>query len=192
MYESPNDPYCYKGTSVLKNRQKLKTQVDLDKFETLSVTQRSSELPPRGRLSYRHYRAVHRHLFKDVYVWAGRIRTVRISKDGSTFCYPENIEREMRRIFGELQDDNNLRDLTPEEFAKKAAHFLAELNAIHPFREGNGRTLNVFFMLLASQAGHPLDMTRLEPAELLAAMIASFGGNEAPLASTILGLLRSR
>jgi cell filamentation protein len=192
MYEVPDDPYCYRGTSVLKNRRNLRSQVELEKFETLSVAQRFGEPLPRGRLGHAHYRRIHRHLFQDVYSWAGRIRRVRISKDGSMFCYPENIDREMRRVFGELEAENNLRDLVPEEFARNAAHVLAELNAIHPFREGNGRSLNAFLVVVASQAGHPLDISRLEPADMLGAMVASFNGDEEPLAKLILSIVRSR
>jgi cell filamentation protein len=70
-----------------------------------------------------------------------------------------------------------------------AAHFLAELNAIHPFREGNGRTQLSFLTLLAAQAGHPLALNRMNPKDMLAAMIASFKSDEAPLASLIEGLV---
>ncbi|WP_409035302.1 Fic family protein [Phenylobacterium sp.] len=75
-----------------------------------------------------------------------------------------------------------LRDLPPNEFSSEAATFVATLNAIHPFREGNGRTQLTFLALLADRAGHPLDLDRLEPDQFLAAMIASFGGNTQDLA----------
>jgi cell filamentation protein len=90
--------------------------------------------------SYRHYLAPHRHLFQDVYSWAGRIRTVRIFKQDSAFCYPEHVDREMRRLFAGLAKQSYLRRLEARPFAGKAGHLLAELNAVHPFREGNGRT----------------------------------------------------
>ena len=190
MYDAFDDPYCYKGSSVLKNRLGLRTQVELDKFEKFQVAQRSDEPLPVGRLSYSHYRSIHRHLFQDVYTWAGRIRKVRLTKEASAFCYPENIDREMRRLFDWLADENHLRDLPPDAFAAMAAHFMGELNAIHPFREGNGRTQNVFLSLLADKAGHPLDFERLDPPDLLQAMIASFHDDEQPLADGIRGLMR--
>jgi cell filamentation protein len=74
---------------------------------------------------------------------------VRISKVGSMFCYPEHIPREMRSLFGRLKHDSHLRDLAIENFVRQAAHFLATLNAIHPFRDGNGRTQLAFLALLA-------------------------------------------
>lgn len=64
------------------------------------------------------------------------------------FCYPENIESEAKKLFTQLEQANFLRDFSLREFAQKSAHFLAELNAIHAFREGNGRTQLSFFLLL--------------------------------------------
>jgi cell filamentation protein len=191
MYEAFEDPYCYPGSPVLKNRRNLRTLAELDKFEKLSTAQRAREPLPTGRLSYRHYRAIHRHFFQDVYSWAGRIRTIRTAKEGNSFCYPEHIDGQMRTLFHTLEDDHFLRDLDAPTFCRKAAHFLAELNAIHPFREGNGRTQTVFLSILADQAGHPLDLERLNPATFLRAMIASFHGDEEPLATAIRDMMRS-
>jgi cell filamentation protein len=186
MYEATDDPYCYPGTSVLKNRLDLRDQSELDRFEATISTQRADEPLPVGRLDTSHYRALHRHLFQDVYEWAGEFRTVRIAKQASMFCYPENIEREMQRLFGELAAEGDFRTLPVDEFASKAAHFLAELNAIHPFREGNGRT-QVFLTVLARDAGHALDFERLRAPDMMQAMIASFAGDEKPLADPKLG-----
>ncbi|TPQ29145.1 adenosine monophosphate-protein transferase [Bradyrhizobium guangdongense] len=191
MYDAVEDPYCYPGTTVLKNKLDIRTQQGLDAFEAEIAAQRAEEPLPVGRLTYSHYRAIHRHLFQDVYAWAGKIRTVRISKGGSMFCYPESIDREMSKLFRELLDQNHLRDTTPDGFAGKAAHFLAELNAIHPFREGNGRTQLTFLALLAEKAGHPLAMEHLVPEIVLQAMVDSFVGNEKPLARVIRSLLKS-
>ena len=190
MYEVEDDRYCYPKTSVLKNRANLQTHEELTKFETLMVTQRSDEPLPVGGLTLKHYRAIHRHLFQDVYTWAGRLRTVRISKPGSMFCYPENIGGQLRILFKHFVAENEFRDLEPEVFTPKVAHFLSELNAIHPFREGNGRTQTVFLSIVADQAGHPLDLQRMEASSMMNAMIASFHGDEAPLVAVIYKLMR--
>lgn len=181
MYDAIADPYCYTGTSVLKNLPDIRDQAALDAFEAVSTAQRSDEPLPSGRLSVAHYRAIHRHLFQDVYAWAGKFRTVRIGKDGSAFCYPENIAREMKNVFSDLKQQNYLRGLSHENFVASAARFLATLNAIHPFREGNGRTQTIFLVLLADQAGHPLDLDKLVPERFLAAMVASFQADESLL-----------
>lgn len=83
----------------------------------------------------------------------------------------------------------HLKGTTPDTFADKAAHFLADLNAIHPFREGNGRTQLTFLTLLAETAGHPLTMERLDPDKVMQATIDGFGGDEKPLAALIRGLV---
>ena len=91
MYDAIEDPYCYPGTTVLKNRAGHLTQRALTQFETAMSAQLADEPLPTGRLSVYHYQAIHRHLFQDVYSWAGTFRAVRISRDGSMFCYPEHI-----------------------------------------------------------------------------------------------------
>lgn len=106
------------------------------------------------------------------------------------FCYPENIESEARKLFAQLRRDNFLKALCPTEYAAKSAHFLSELNAIHAFREGNGRTQLSFFLMLAEQAGHSIDLQELDPKTFLEAMIASFKGDEAPLAAAIESLIK--
>lgn len=191
MYEAADDVYCYPGTAILKNRLDIRNQEELEEFEKRIVAQRSDE-PVTGRLDVHHYKSIHRHLFQDVYDWAGECRSVRLSKDKSMFCYPENISREMDRVFRELKSGNFLRGRSDENFAAGAAHFLAELNAIHPFREGNGRTQNYFLAVVGNQADHPLDLAALNPDEFLSAMIRSFNGNEHPLAQQILRLLAAR
>jgi cell filamentation protein len=162
---------------------------ELAAFEAEVSDARADEEAPAGDLDYAHFKAIHRHLFQDVYGWAGEARTVRISKDNSMFCYPENIDSEATRLFAKLKTDEFMQGLSAKDFAKQTAHFLAELNAIHAFREGNGRAQLSFFLLLADQAGHPLDFDNFDPDAFLEAMIASFGGDEGSLANLVEGLV---
>ena len=189
MYQAEPDPYCYPGSTVLKNKADLRDEGALDEFESAMTFARASEPLPAGRFSVSHYRAVHRHLFQDVYSWAGKFRTVRLTKGTSTFCYPEHVTHEMQRLFSWLKEEHLLQDRTPSEFAAGAAHFLAELNAIHAFREGNGRTQFTFLALLAEHAGYPLDLDRLDAAVALDAMIQSFTGEEQALRVLLEGLI---
>ena len=117
-----------------------------------------------------------------MYSWAGRIRNIRIAKGGNAFCYPEHIDREMKRLFADLKKREFLRGLGVGEFAEGAAHFLAEVNAIHPFREGNGRTQLSFLQILAERAGHSIVRSVAAHAAILNATVRSFGGDERPLA----------
>jgi cell filamentation protein len=105
------------------------------------------------------------------------------------FCYPEHIDAEMLKLFARLSAEQFLRGLTADDFARRAAHVLAELNAIHPFREGNGRTQLTYLTLLAARAGRPLALERMEPNAMLTAMVASFKSDETPLAALIEGLI---
>ncbi len=189
MYEAVADPYCYPGTTILRNVPGLTTQAELSRFEAIATARRFQEPMPVGRWSARHYCAVHRHIFQDVYPWAGRLRTVRVSKGDSVFCYPERIDAELRRVFASLRQEHVLRRRDLPGFSTGAARVLADLNAIHAFRDGNGRTQLAFVALLAAQAGHPFDLERMEPTAFLSAMIASFHGDEAPLQAQLAALI---
>lgn len=189
MYDAVTDSYCYEGITVLKNIPNIHDQAALDAFEAATTTQRSDEPLPSGELDAAHYCAIHRHLFQDVYEWAGALRTVRISKGGSAFCYPEYIAQEMQTLFDELKSQNYLNGLSADEFATRAAHFLSTLNAVHPFREGNGRAQTSFLLLLADHAGYPLNLDKLVPERFMDAMIASFEKDEELLTSEISRLI---
>jgi cell filamentation protein len=189
MYGAAPDPYCYPGTKVLKNRANLRRQADLDEFELAMTTQRLEEGLPAGRLSVSHYCAIHHHLFQDVYGWAGKLRRVRISRGDSTFCYPEHIPVELHKLFTNLRRQDYHRSLAAGIFAKAAAHFLAELNAIHAFRDGNGRAQLVFMSILAFQAGYTFDVGSIRRTPFLRAMIASFKGDERLLAAEMRKLM---
>jgi cell filamentation protein len=181
MYDVESDPYSYPGTNVLRNKLGLRSAEELVAFEAEITSQRASEPLPEGDFDYAHYRSIHHHLFQDVYEWAGQQRMVRIGKDGNWFCFPEHIEGQMNRLLSDLSEENLLTGLDGASFARRAAHYLAELNAIHPFREGNGRAQLSFVTLLAENAGHPLKLDELDPSEMLDATILSFGGDEGAL-----------
>jgi cell filamentation protein len=189
MEDSGSDPYRYPGSSVLKNRLGLRDQAELDAFEALITAQRGEEPLPRGVLSFAHYRAIHHHLFQDVFEWAGKCRTVHIAKGGNMFCSPECIEGKAWKLFIKARAGRFLRNQPAREFARLSAEFLAELNAIHPFRDGNGRALLTYLTLLAARAGRPLALERMEPMAMLAAIAASYNGDKAPLAALIEGLI---
>lgn len=189
VYATETDPLCYPGSTVLRNKEGITDQADLDDYETAMVVLRSEEEWPIGRLDYAHYRALHRHLFQDVYDWAGEPRQIRIGKGGNWFCYPEYIDDQMERIFDELAEEDHLRGLDRRSFSVRSAQYLAEINAIHPFREGNGRTQLAFLTILAENAGFELNADGLERDQVIQAMVDSFSGEEQPLADLIAHLL---
>lgn len=177
FYEAVEDLYTYPGTVVLRNKLGTHNPEKLQSFELEMTTLRADEPLPRGRLGATHYKNIHHHLFQDVYDWAGQYRFVRITKNGNVFCYPENIDSEMRKLFESLENVNFFKGLAADQFSRSAAKFLADLNAIHPFREGNGRTQTSFLDVLADAARHPVDLTLIRRETFMPAMVSSFGGD---------------
>ncbi|WP_256754753.1 Fic family protein [Mesorhizobium sp. Mes31] len=187
-YDAFDDPYAYKGTTTLKNKLGLRDPSLLEAFELEMTTLRAGEPLPRGRYDPSHYRRVHYHLFQDVYSWAGKYRTVRTAKAGNPFCFPEYIDGEMKRLFNVLPSVIGAE--TAEAFVTEAAHFLGELNAIHPFREGNGRSQLSFMAMLGERAGYPMDFSRIRRETFLPAMITSYAGDLTRLVLELRHLLR--
>lgn len=175
-YEADNDPACYPGTNILQNIHGLRDADTLEAFEIEAVALRIEEGLPTGDLNTAHYQSIHKHLFQDVYSWAGEYRTIRTAKGGNWFCYPENIGQEMERLFVCLAGQEFQAGSDVEHFIPALADFIGDLNAIHPFREGNGRTQLVFIRLLGQNAGHLFRPESVEATEFLSAMIASFYG----------------
>ena len=132
MYQAVSDPYCYKGTSVLKNRLGTRKQDVLDEFEAAFTARRFRSPLPQGSLTPTHYCSVHRHLFGDIYAWAGRFRITRISKGDSTFCYPENIPAQMRALFGALKVENCFSGLDQKDFSTRSAQACREKFMLRP------------------------------------------------------------
>ena len=127
-----------------------------------------------------HLQAFHRRIFGRIYPWAGEVRTVAIAKT-DMFCLPQHIEGYASSTFEELARDKHLRGLPRDSFVDRLTHYFAEVNAIHPFREGNGRTQRAFFGQLAREAGWPIDWSELDPDENTETAIASLRGDNGPL-----------
>jgi cell filamentation protein len=191
MYDAVADPYCYSGTTVLKNLPGIRDQAALDAFEAALTEQRGDEPLPRGRLGAAHYRALHRHLFQDVYAWAGTLSHRSDCQGWKRLLLSREHRARDAAAIRRLKERQYLAHLPRPDFAQAAAEFVSTLNAIHPFREGNGRTQTAFLALLAARAGHPIDLERLRPERFLAAMIASFKGDDTPLEREILLLTAS-
>jgi cell filamentation protein len=175
-YKVEQDRYCSAGTDILKNKASLRDPALLRDFKLDMSVLRSREALPEGDFDPSHYRAIHRHLFQDVYTWAGKYRDVRIAKGKNAFCYPEYIEAEANKLFRKLEGDAFAPGISRAKFIEAASDFLAELNAIHCFRDGNGRAQLTFMHLVARRAGHPMRLERVKRETSLPAIIASFDG----------------
>ncbi|MHA3914257.1 Fic/DOC family protein [Halovulum sp. GXIMD14793] len=150
-----DEVYCYPPDfNVLKNKLSLREADELDYFEREFVYARAMQEMPTGDFDLAHLCAIHRHLFQDVYDWAGQVRTVEISKGGSQFQPKAYIETGMTDVHCRILGQDYLRGLSPDEFSKQVGHIIGDVNYVHPFREGNGRTQLYFYKQLASRAGH--------------------------------------
>jgi len=180
-----DDPYLYPGTRTLRNRLGILDWDVLDRAERRIVAERSSQSVPGGSFDLSHLQAIHRHLFQDVYDWAGELRTVEINKGGHQFQFRQYIETGMADVHRRLSRARFLRDLSPTEFADQAGVIMGDVNYIHPFREGNGRAQAQYLKQLATQPGHRLDLTRLDPAAWIEASKASHATDYALMAEAI-------
>lgn len=192
-YDSIDDPLFYPDTQVLKNKANLTDQDELDQFEQLMILTRSEEPLPDGDLDYHHYKAIHHHFYQDVYDWAGEPRKIRTGKGGNWFCYPEYIDTEMDKIFSQIAAEDYLTQIEDiETFSERASHYIAEINAIHAFREGNGRCQLTLLNILMELSGFEMNENQINTRAFMDAMIASFHDDNAPLARSIVKMIASR
>lgn len=177
------DPYLDPSTGVLRNKFGVTDAELLRQIAADISAARLDELAARplpGLYDLDHLRAFHRAIFGDVFAWAGEIRTIQIFKE-TGFCPPQHIVSYAAGEFANLAKENYLRGLSISEFVPKLAHYCAEINELHPFREGNGRTQRAFLRQLAAEAGYRLDWTLVDSDENAQAAIAAHVGNLAPL-----------
>lgn len=159
------DPYVYPDTDVLRNLLDLRDAAALAEREAALSAIRIAQLERRfipGDFDLAHMQATHRHIFGDIYPWAGELRTVRITKGSDLFALPEHIDPYLTTLFADLAHEGRLHGLGRKQFLERLTHYYAEINAVHPFREGNGRTQRAFLGQIAKAAGHPIAWAQLD------------------------------
>jgi cell filamentation protein len=187
-----DDPYVYPGTSVLRNHFGIRDATELAELEAAISVGRIAQLERRfipGGYDTAHLQAVHRKIFGDLYPWAGELRTVKIAKGESMFALPQHVASYLTGVLSDLANEDRLRGLERDDFVTRLAHYFAELNAAHPFREGNGRTQRAFLGQVAADAGHPIDWTGLDSASNVQASRESHRGENEPLRKLLDGLI---
>jgi cell filamentation protein len=187
--DNPEDEY-YPGTSVLINGTDIRdpeellereTELQLAAYETI-FTSFDETLTPD--LPFFYY--LHHLIFSPLFVWAGRPRTVSISKGGTPFCPPQNIDAMMNSLFAELEREGWLSGLSTVPFMERAAYYVCEINAVHPFREGNGRAIRFYFDVLSARArGDIFDWTLTSENEYLRACVAGFAADYGPMLTVL-------
>lgn len=164
---------------ILQNKLGIKDKFTLNKAERIYIAIRIIELRKQHfrTFSFNTLKNMHKYIFQDIYSWAGTTRNVNISKGNTIFCLIENINPYSNSIFQELKANNYFKNLSINDFCKKSADLFGDINALHPFREGNGRTQREFFYHLALNAGYNLDLNFLNKDEYILASINSISGN---------------
>ena len=176
LYEARNSIYCYPDSNVLINKLNIKDNKKLEKAEKMIVLAKLYDLRQNklvGNFDKDHFINIHKYLFEDLYPFAGKFRTENIAKDSFSFAEWEFIDSELDRLLLKLKEENFLNDLNKEDMAKKLAYYMSELNVLHPFREGNGRTIREFIRELAYKNGYILDYSKTGSEEMLEAMMKS-------------------
>ena len=160
---------------VLKNKLGLKDTQTLNKHERRLSALRIISLREKSfkKFDFSTLKKMHKEIFQDIYQWAGTTRNVNISKGKTLFCPVENINVYADTIFKKLEKENYLKGLSQDEFCKKAAELFGDINALHPFREGNGRTQREFIYHLAKNSGYELDLNQLDKTKYMTASIES-------------------
>ena len=145
---------------VLFNLAEIKDQKILIIFESLKVSKRIEELfeRPIKIKNSESLQKIHHYLFQDVYIWAGKVRTVNISKNGKPFFDGERFDTAFSYVNTLITDYRKINKTDKKQIAEKLAEILDNVNFLHPFREGNGRTQREFLRLLALEKGFALNL----------------------------------
>lgn len=158
------DRLVYPNTNVLRNKLGITDQSLLDEAEAAFVIQREPTRPVFKKFTLTEMQAIHKHVLCGVYEWAGQLRNYTTARsEVASFARPEFIESYFESAVRKpLQAENLLKGTTPAQFAARSAHFASEINAVHPFIDGNGRLTRLLLKDLANKAGYDLDIVRLQ------------------------------
>lgn len=177
LYTSCKSTYCYENSNVLINKLDIHDNILLKNAEaevTIFKLKLLSEEGVTGRFTFTHLKNIHKFIFEDIYHFAGKYRTEQIGKSDTWFYPPTIIDESVKKLLNRLKGENNLRKLPENNFVERLSYYMAELNAIHPFREENGRTIREFVRQLALYNGYELDWSSCEKDDILKASILSY------------------
>ncbi|WP_375696545.1 type II toxin-antitoxin system protein adenylyltransferase VbhT [Bartonella sp. AP331QHHD] len=187
-YKGSGDSYTDPETGVMYNRLGIKDKATLQRVESTISYVKSFEFvhtPIGGKFDLNYMKEIHRRLFGDIYEWAGQVRLVDIAKGNSMFASYNQIESYAPKITQKLAKEQYLRGLGAYDFSQRAGYYMGELNALHPFREGNGRTQREFMVQLAREAGYHINWKGIERQEMTRASIEAHFGNSEYLSALI-------
>lgn len=174
-----DEKYCYPNSFVLKNKLNILDPNALNDAEREITAMKILFFKKniiKGNFDFKHLKKIHFSIFSDIYSWAGQLRTVDISK-GNIFCRSMYLASCAEDIFGKLRNDKYLLKFEKSEISHKLAYYLGEINVLHPFREGNGRTQRLFSEYLAGINGFNLNFSSVTEHDMIEASALAFSGN---------------
>lgn len=153
---------------VFVNKLDIRDVERLAEAEALAVFLRLNEgLPPSADYkTLEGVQEIHRHTLQDIYEWAGKPRgyptarkeMIQGQRVDASFAGPDYIAPLSRKLLTDLAAEDHLKGLSPQQFSERAAHYVVELNNIHPFIEGNGRVQRIWLQQVAAGAGYEFDI----------------------------------
>lgn len=171
-----DERYCYPHSDVLMNRLGIRDAEELKKAEREITSVRLANTRVhkiKGNFDLQHLMDIHKYIFQDIYDWAGEIRWVNIAK-GNMFCNYPFIEANAENLFRKLKQEKYLKETPENDMPLRLAYYLSEINVIHPFREGNGRTQRLFIEYLAEENGYSVDFSQVTSDEMSRASAEAF------------------
>ena len=172
--------YCYENSTVLRNKLGItdgdKLQIAEREIAAVRILE-AERSPIRGKLDFKHLCDIHRYIFGDIFTWAGKLRTVNIAK-GNPFCNVDVLNIYGTELFEKLKAERYLLDAPQKRIPERFAHYLSEINVMHPFREGNGRAQRMFIEYLALVAGYRIDFSTVSAGEMIEASVRAFDRDE--------------
>lgn len=151
---------------ALENKLGIKSSAELAREEERISKKKAVELFENGMLEkleagkFQTLCEIHKYLFDDIYDFAGKIRTVNISKGNFRFAPLMYLEAAIKNV-----------DKMPQNTFDEIVEKYVEMNIVHPFREGNGRSMRIWLdMMLKKQIGQVVDWSKIEKEDYLMAM----------------------
>lgn len=175
---NPSSDNCYEGTTCLVNKLGIRDEKRLSEVEagiTFAKAVMLEEPPIDDDFGFEHFKKIHEFLLCDLYEWAGQVRTVDISKKRTKFLDAASVESIGTKCFAKVKD-GYFENLSFDEFVKRIAEFYNDVNYIHPFREGNGRTQRIYFTQLIRHYGYDINFADVDTDELMIATIQASSG----------------
>lgn len=152
-YENSDIPINKLGIKELEIITEIEKELLIEAYHQLH-----NELDETTIFNEEYLCKTHHIIFSSLYEWGGKYRSVNISKGNSMFCPYINLDKYSKELFTQLQNDNYLKDYEDiskkDEFVEKLSYYMCELIVLHPFNEGNGRSIRLFFDMIVTFNGY--------------------------------------